>query len=449
MARNTGRRHDVSRRNFLAGTASAGAVTLAGCLGDDDDDVDDDAAPDDITFMHTSTSDDRRQHWAGLGERYTELTDVGWNQRAVPEGDVPVELISSIAADTLPNVGGINSDTMMFALESMDLDTPDEVIERIGEDRFLDNVLDLMKHPDGEGYYGVPTRLWPMLTQCRRSAFDEYGIDPPRTWDEIRNAAETLHDPDNDQFGIVFGTRIDHYTRQTFCPFAKSNDAHALDSDGNVVFDSDEMVEALEFYAELAEFGPPGHMDSGTIGPAYGEGNIHMYMGNSFSLWFNTQGLEEGEMLQEYIVPAVENKRSSTFGEIWGCTTFVGQTSGELQASEDWQALILGDWDISDYVEYLHGRPFGYQPVMPEIRENEEWLDHPLHEHVPDDIQHDVLPEANSNIEYFGVRDGSPLVEIGPIVGNFLIAEAANRVVEGDDAQTVAEEQADKMRDRL
>lgn len=462
----------VSRRKFVVGSTAIGSVVLAGCLGDDDDDGDDtigtdddltvddtdDGAddadddedvelPDELTFLHYETADDRRAVIQDIGERFQDHSGVSVNQRVVQEGDLPVELTTSVAADVLPNVGQLSLDVLQMAVDAIEHGSADRVIEEIGEDRFYDNLLDMCRDPDGDGYFGVPLYAWPQLTHARQSVFDDEGLEPPRTWDEWLTAAEALHDPDDNQFGVIIGTEVDQYTEQCFTGFALSNDAHVFSEDGEIVFDSDEMVEALEFYAELAEYTPPGAVDAGTIGPVYNEQNAHLYSGNSFSIYFNSLGLEEGEEIGEYVVPVIENQRSSTYGELVVTTTFGGQSAGEVQASEDWQSFIRGSQDIEDYIEWTHMQVGGFQPVMPEIRDMEEYRSHELIQHWPDELIDEILPESIEGMERFGLREGRLFPEIGPIAGNFMVARAISDVIDGEDAQEVAEETADEMRD--
>ena len=54
------------------------------------------------------------------------------------------------------------------------------------------------------------------------------------------------------------GTKAEAYAEQCFTQFAMSNGAGLFDKDGNLVFNSPEMKEAIDFYAELAKYNPPG-----------------------------------------------------------------------------------------------------------------------------------------------------------------------------------------------
>jgi len=451
----------------VAGVGAAGVAALAGCGGGDGSDgsgspdggdgdsagTDGDgggpALPDDITFLHYETNDERRAAIADLAAEFESERGVGVEQRVVQESDLPTELTTAVASGTLPNVGSLGLAVLHSAVDAVDADSATRVIGGIGPDRFYDNLLEMVRTPGGDGYYGVPLYTWPQLTIYRTELFEERGLPEPRTWDDVREAAATLHDPENDQFGIVLGTKVDQYTRQCFTGIALSNGARVFGSDGGIAFDSDEMVEALEFYAELAGYTPPGGVDAGSIGPAYDNDQVHLYSGNSFSLYYNALGVPEGELMTDGVVPSIERDRTATYGEVVSTATFTGQSDGGRRAAERWQSFLRGSRRIEDYVRWCHIQVGGFQPVLPEVASADAYRDNDLIARWPDEITDEVLPNAIRSAQRFGFRDGEVSPEIGEITGNFMIARAVSDVIDGADARSVAESTADEMRERI
>jgi len=78
--------------------------------------------------------------------------------------------------------------------------------------------------------------------------------DPPETWDELLAAARKIHALSDDisGFGLNLGERYVLYKK--FMAFAWGNGGGILDASGNVVFDSGENLEALEFYQVLSRY---------------------------------------------------------------------------------------------------------------------------------------------------------------------------------------------------
>jgi hypothetical protein len=52
-------------------------------------------------------------------------------------------------------------------------------------------------------------------------------------------------------------------------------------------------------------------------------------------------------------------------------------------------------------------------------------------------------------MDRFGFRGEEVFPEIGQITGNFLITDAIREIVDGGDAETVASQKADEMRDLI
>lgn len=436
----------TSRRKFMTGATIAGLTAAAGCFGGEDD-VEDDEVPDEITFLHFETDDDRREGISELGDGFQEESGIGVSQRVSQEADLPTELTAAVAADNLPEVGSLPVGVVQSATDAIDSESATNVIDSIGEDRFYDNLLDLARVPGEEEYYGVPLYTWPQLTIYRTEVFEDMGLPEPRSWDDLLECAEALHDPDNDQFGIFFGTDNDQYATQCFTGFALSNNAYVFDEDGDIDFDSDEMVEALEVYGQLAEYTQDGTLDAGGIGPAYDNEQVHLYSGNAFSLFFNALGVPEGETMTDGVVDSIQNERDATYGELVTTVTMTGQTTGEVDAAEQWQEFLIGDTD--NYVDWCHLQPGGYQPVLEEVPEMDSYRDNDILRAWPDNIKDEVLPNSVRRSERFGFRDGEVFPEIGQITANFMIATAVRDVAQGENARTVAEETAEEMRSRI
>lgn len=105
--------------------------------------------------------------------------------------------------------------------------------------------------------YGLPWLQGSRVLFYNRTLFDRAGLNadaPPETWDELLDAAKRINDlgPDIYGFGLNLGERYVLYKK--FMAFAWGNGGRILDDDGTVVFNSDENLEALRFYLELAKY---------------------------------------------------------------------------------------------------------------------------------------------------------------------------------------------------
>lgn len=105
--------------------------------------------------------------------------------------------------------------------------------------------------------YAVPiVSEWQMLFY-RKDLFEQAGLKPPATLEELEAAAKKLHNPEKDIYGIVSrGQRGAAVTQFSSYLFEFGGD---FLKDGKSVIDTPEAVKAIQFYGKiLKEYGPPG-----------------------------------------------------------------------------------------------------------------------------------------------------------------------------------------------
>jgi multiple sugar transport system substrate-binding protein len=107
------------------------------------------------------------------------------------------------------------------------------------------------------GIYGLPWVQGSRALFYNEDLFVRAGLDPdkpPETWDELLKASMLIDGLGDDiyGFGLNMGERYVLYKK--FMAFAWGNGGKILDDDGSVAFDSDENLEALEFYQAIAQY---------------------------------------------------------------------------------------------------------------------------------------------------------------------------------------------------
>lgn len=433
-------RNQVSRRQMLGASAAALVGGTAGCIGQ----FTGGGSADSIKYWNIHNGDDFREPINGIVSSFEEKSGTTVDTRYVDNDSISSELSSAVAADTLPSVGmfAIQTIQRMGADDTLAPDSTTSVVENVGKSDFREGPLRFMSTGDG-GYYGVPADAWVQGIWYRKSAFEEEGLEPPVTWEAILKAAETFHDPDNDTYGIGFGTKVNGYARQCFTQFARSNGARVLDGDANVVFDSKEMVEALQFYQDLGQY-VPGAVSFDDTRNLYGNEQEHMFVYSSYLLPDLLEN-DGAEMVEDTgLAPATERKRRSTYGQVLGHCIF-DASDAKKQASGDFLEHVMSD---EQYVDWVHAQPGGTMPVLKSTAESDAYLDNDILSTWSDTI--DDISSALGNMDRFDFVEGQLLPEFGQISGNALVAEAVNRVtIKGHDPDTVAKEQADKMRNAL
>ena len=87
-------------------------------------------------------------------------------------------------------------------------------------------------------------RFHPRSSHCH--SFNE---TPPKTWEELKSAAEKL--TTKDRYGIVLPVEKTAYTLFNWWPFMWMDDADIYDADGNVTAGKDSMADALDFWGSF------------------------------------------------------------------------------------------------------------------------------------------------------------------------------------------------------
>jgi multiple sugar transport system substrate-binding protein len=470
-----GRDIGLTRRRVLYGSGLAMAG-LAGCLGGDDSD--------EMTFLHFETDPGRRDTIGAIGDSWAEDSDFDFNQQDTPEEDLPADITASVSADTLPATAELPNGILFDARDAINEEPANNIIDEFGEDAFYDKTLEFVS--DGEGnYLGVPLYTWTQLFGWDEEYRQENSLPKPNTWSNFKEFAEFTHDPDNNKFGCLVGHDSSPYTLQSFQPFALANDAHVFDEDGNIIFDDAEMVEALEFYASLAELTPPGQTNADSFGAwelnDEGERQTYVYTSNTISFYFETAFDAAFDQVEEGWDATLEMKRNdddetgATYGEVVSTVTMDVDDDDLVDASEEFQKYLHNTEDNvvtpgtdapdglnSPYIEFCHLQPGLFNPTRPDVYNSDAFRDARIESDVdgdgedetvnlfdrwPDEWLDELIPNAIANMERFGRRGDNVFPEIGDITAEFLITGAIQDILAGQDAETVANQAAEDMRD--
>ncbi len=374
----------------------------------------------------------------------------------VQENDIPTKLAAGMAAGRLPQMIEVGAENILkLGAEGM-LDTTavNDVISNIGEDDIYDGALKMLASPDN-GYFGIPLHGWVQGIWYREDLFEEKGLEPPTDWESIMAAAEAFHNPGEQEYGIVIGTDKDSYARQTFTQYALSNNARIFDENGNIVFNSPEMVETLDYYKRLAEFTPPGPNGWRDARDLYLAGRVPMMMYSTYimdDIGLGATGYEgeQGEMLQNLVdrtnfANTMKHKSESVFGQIAGFTIIKSEDQEKVNGAKAFAEFVLTG---ENYIDFLHMAPGGMNAVRPSIANDPKYLEHELLE-VWGDKSARIASGLNS-IGKFGYVGGKVFPEIGNITSQFIVGQTIMKMTEsGWTAEEAAEWGQEEMEDAL
>ena len=161
--------------------------------------------------------------------------------------------------------------------------------------------------------YGVPRAFSSKVLYYNRDLFEQAGLDPdspPTTWDELEAAAKAINE-NTDAYGFALAGAKFVSTTSQFFNFLYQNGGEVIDADGNVVINSPEAVEALEFYARLADYAEPGPIahQREDLWELFAEEVVGMYVSGP---WRRAAFIDAGINFGVAPLPAGPNGASST-----------------------------------------------------------------------------------------------------------------------------------------
>ena len=463
------RRLSTARPLVAAGLAAALMTGLAACGGDDSEGGGGGGGDaDSITVWIEEDLPDRVAATQAIVDSFTAETGIEVELVAVAEDQFNQILTSNAAAGDLPDVmGGIPLGQIrtLSGNELIDTDAVAEVIDSLDAGTFSESALALTA--DGDTQLAVPSESWIQLLVYRKDLFEQAGLAEPSTYDDILAAAEALDSPDVAGF-VGANVAGDAFTAQTMEEIGLGNDCQLVDEEGEVTFDSDQCVEALDFYGQLMQnYTVSGAQDVDTTRASYFAGQAAMIIWSTFIL-DEMAGLRNDALptcpeckkdpgflaKNSGVVTAIQGPSGSapaTFGEI---TSWTIPAEASTDAAKQFVEYVMTD----GYEPWIAIAPEGKVPVRsgPEAGSTEyadAWAGMdvgvdtkaPLSEFYGEDVIA-ALTEGTDTLARWAISQGQGDL-LGAIQGEQPVANAANEVANGTDAADAASAAADAIRE--
>lgn len=438
------------------------ALALSGCTAGGDS-ADDNS----IKFWVQEDLPDRVAATQAIVDSFTEKTGIEVELVSVAEDQFSQLITSAAAAGDLPDVIGAISLPQVRTLSSnelVDTDAVAAIIDSLAASTFSPKALELTA--DGDTQLAVPSESWTQMLYYRTDLFEAAGLDAPDTYDKLLEAAKTLNSPD--LAGFVGATAPgDAFTEQTFEQVALGNDCQLVNSDGDVELDSDQCVEAFDFYGDLtSNYSVPGAQDVDTTRATYFAGDAAMFIWSSFVL-------DEMAGLREDAKPTCPECAADPafLAQNTGVVTSIAgpDSTGPAQFGEitSWTVTAGANTDASEqFIEYMMSD--GYEPwiaIAPEgkvpvrfgttdepTKYSDLWATLPAGVDTKAPLSDFYAPEVleavasgPENLARWGISQGQGNL-LGALQGELPVATAVNEVSQGTDAKTAATTAAESVR---
>ncbi|MDN6330367.1 MAG: ABC transporter substrate-binding protein [Brachybacterium sp.] len=350
------------RRTVLgAGLAGLGAAGLAGCGG---------GSGDRESIVVAIVSNPQMQDAISLIDHFTKQhPDIDVRFVSLPENEARAKITASVASGggEFDVVMISNYETPLWAANGWLTDLEPYIAGTDGyqPEDFIPTIKDALT-VDG-AMHSVPFYGESAFLVYRQDLFDAAGLEMPErpSWDELREFAEALHDPDAGMTGIALrGLAGWGENLAPMNTVINTFGGRWFDMDWAPTLESPEVHEAVSTYVDTVRtFGQPGAATSG-----FGDCLTLVSQGNA-AMWFDATSMVSG----------IEDPRSSTV---------VGKTG-----------YALGPTELTESTSWL----YSWALAIPETSEKKDaawefiaWMTHPDYFHlVGEEIGWEALPPGS------------------------------------------------------
>ncbi|WP_114856620.1 sugar ABC transporter substrate-binding protein [Brachybacterium sp. YJGR34] len=246
------------RRRTILSAAPLAAVTAAGLAAcGSGSGGGSDASPDSLTYwasnQGTSLEHDEEVLTPVL-ERFTEETGISVSLEVIGWNDLQTRIQTAITSGQGPDVVNIGN-TWGVSLQATGglLDLTDSEFEALGgRDRYVEAAL-ATGGAEGTDPTSIPLYGLAYGMYYNVQMFEDAGLEPPTTWEEMVEAAKALTDPENDVWGMSLAAGS--YTENNHFAFinAVQNGAALNTEDGEPSFTEDGVVDGILRYLDLMQ----------------------------------------------------------------------------------------------------------------------------------------------------------------------------------------------------
>lgn len=139
----------------------------------------------------------------------------------------------------------------------------DDFMARDKEELQLDDIMPVawtLGEYQGK-HVAYPIAGYANVLNYRKDLLEAAGIQPPKTQQELLDAAKKLTKADGSQYGIALLGAKGSAVAQDYMAWVQQHGGSILDKDGKVAVNTPQNVEILKFFGELFKYTPPGSAD--------------------------------------------------------------------------------------------------------------------------------------------------------------------------------------------
>ena len=308
-----------------------------------------------------------------LVEQFAEEEGVEVDYVNVAAADMKQKLMAAIEAGNAPDLI-VGDDTLVGQFAS--LDQLADVSDVMSEFEFTEAAQSMSMI--GESSYMVPQGFTAPGMHVRKDKWEEKGLEMPTTWEELKEQAAEVNDPENGFYALGFamgasgGGDAEGWVRTIILDWG----GQTVNEKGEVVVNSPETVEAFKFIKSL--------YDEGLISPDAVTGddswNNQAYLAGTAGLICNSGSVmaamknDDPELYEKtQIIPYPAGPSGEAY-VLSGCNVFGVLDSGKnVDVAKDFVRYYFTNQD--KYEEMIEVMGSMWQPVIEGMEDSEFWRD--------------------------------------------------------------------------
>lgn len=394
-----------------------------------------------IEFMHSSVEQERLAVITDLISKFEKANpNIKVKQVPVEEDAYNTKVVTLASSGKLPAVIEVGQDyaKVMDKDELIDKDAVKSVISKVGEDKYYEGALKLLKTEDGKNYTGVPISGWVQGIWYNKQMLADKGFAEPKNWDDVLKIAKAFTNSGSKKYGIALPTVEGGFSEQAFSQFALSNNANMFDSKGNLTLDTPEMKEAVSYYKELSKYTMPGSNDVTEVKDAFMNGTAPMAV---YSTYILPSVYEEGKTNNiGFVIPTEKTK--AVYGTVSAYTISSGLADDQKAAAEK---LVEFMAKPENNTKLVLMSPGGSQPVNKDVTESKEYKENKVVNSFGE--LSTEIASAFDNIQVFGLVDNKNFLKMGDVTSSGAVAKLINEVtVGGKSVDSAIKEAEEKLK---
>lgn len=444
----------IPRHQWLR--AGAAALTIMAAVGSAQ------AADKVVTIWHTEPNEATKGAMAEIIADFEKANPgIKVNQEAIGWGDLDKKMQTALATGALPDA--VHGQTYVErSLSAKGLLRPlDDVVASIGEDDIYDVVKKLDYNPRDGHYYGLAHAIGTDVTVYRKDFYREAGLpvdQPPKTWaewlDQLKKlTVDTDGDGKIDRYGLSLAGP-GFFINEDLYMWVGSNGGRLFDENGRPTFTEKQVIEALEFWKELADccLAPDwlsrGYLDTFAdlatgkaatiLGWGRGTGYFEKYAPDAVAAG------DIGVFPAKPIGPSGQSFLTQLDCEPW-------MIFKDGQHPEEAAAFLKFFYQKDNYRKYIQTVPVHFFPITKSLQEDADYLA------TPDfaswkfwtDAQHNIIANHEPKPVMVTEWDDLDLPFIAEIAGSTILVDMVTEVVQGGKAPMEAAQRAQKRAEKL